>query len=291
MGRARAWVFTLNAWTATEAIALKSRLEGFPARYYVFGREVGSEGTPHLQGYVNFAVQVSFKKMKELIPRAHFERAKGTAQQNRVYCTKDLDFDEFGEIPLAGKRTDLADFRDAIRGGMNSRLELVEQFPDQVARFSRFMDLCIELYRAPPACPDITIYPWQVELIQVLKQPADSRHIHFVVDPTGGGGKSTFCSYVQAILEHVQILFPGKQSDIAHALSEDSRIFLFDIPRCDLEYVPYAVLEHLKDGRVFSPKYNSLVKLWRQSPHVVVMLNATPDMNKLSQDRYKIKNI
>lgn len=50
-------------------------------------------------------------------PRAHLERAKGTAAQNRTYCSKEGSFEEFGEVPRQGRRTDLDEIRSRIENG------------------------------------------------------------------------------------------------------------------------------------------------------------------------------
>jgi hypothetical protein len=71
-------------------------------RYLVVGPEVGAEGTPHLQCYVVFFSNMRFNTLKKLIPRAHIEVAKGSSLENRNYCIKDGDFEEFGECPTDG---------------------------------------------------------------------------------------------------------------------------------------------------------------------------------------------
>lgn len=50
-----------------------------------------------------------------MLPRAYLALAKGSAAQNRVYCSKGGDFVELGEIPRQGKRNDIVAFRDSIR--------------------------------------------------------------------------------------------------------------------------------------------------------------------------------
>ena len=72
-------------------------------KYLVIGKEIGESGTPHLQGYVVFDQPVRLNALKRISPRAHFEIAKGTTEQNRTYCTKDNDFAESGVIPLTAK--------------------------------------------------------------------------------------------------------------------------------------------------------------------------------------------
>ena len=71
-------------------------LQDMPYKYLIYGREVGDEGTPHLQGYVQLKKITRLTGMKKLHPTAHWEVAKGTEEQNRTYCSKEGDFQEFG---------------------------------------------------------------------------------------------------------------------------------------------------------------------------------------------------
>lgn len=82
--------------------------------YLVYGREVAPEtGTPHLQGYAEFAVPTRLTTIKKFMPRAHIESRKGTQEQAIQYCKKDGDFVERGEKKQQGQRNDLDKVRTA----------------------------------------------------------------------------------------------------------------------------------------------------------------------------------
>lgn len=86
------WCFTVNNWT----LADEQMLQDMPYKYLLYGREVGEEGTPHLQGYVQFKKKIRLTGLKKLHATAHWEPAKGTQEQNFTYCTKEGDFLELG---------------------------------------------------------------------------------------------------------------------------------------------------------------------------------------------------
>jgi len=95
----RAWCYTLNNYTEEERDALRS----LKSTYHVFGYERGVEGTPHLQGYVQFQNAKTLSAVKKLIPRAHLEARKGTINQAVDYCKKDGNYEEFGTKPKSAK--------------------------------------------------------------------------------------------------------------------------------------------------------------------------------------------
>lgn len=99
MTRSRSWCFTLNNYTIEECIDLFD----INFQYLVVGFEIGEEGTEHIQGYVYFEDTKTLKRLKKWLPRAHFEKAKGTPLQASTYCKKDGDFHEFGVHPRQGK--------------------------------------------------------------------------------------------------------------------------------------------------------------------------------------------
>lgn len=56
--------------------------------YLVYQLEVGEEGTPHFQGFVQFPTGRRLKQLKKLDRRIHWEPRRGSAVQAAHYCKK-----------------------------------------------------------------------------------------------------------------------------------------------------------------------------------------------------------
>jgi len=102
--RGRAFCWTLPNYTEEEYQQLMTE-ELFlilGAVYICFQKEIAPTTLmPHLQGYIQLSEQKSMKFLKEnLSRRAHFEVAKGNAEQNKAYCSKEggTDFFEKGVL-------------------------------------------------------------------------------------------------------------------------------------------------------------------------------------------------
>lgn len=127
--KGRAWTFTLNNYTKDEINKITVEIKN--DTYVVFGHEVGESGTPHLQGYIHFKNARSFRSVKKLIgERSHIEIARGSADENFRYCTKeDKDgYYEAGERPAQGKRVDIDEFVKDIEKGVDVN-DLWEKHP------------------------------------------------------------------------------------------------------------------------------------------------------------------
>ncbi len=83
------WCFTLNNYTENEISSVITTIKE-KCKKAIISREVGESGTPHLQGYIEFKTKTRPKSVF-LFNRIHFEKAKGNAQQNYNYCSKDGD--------------------------------------------------------------------------------------------------------------------------------------------------------------------------------------------------------
>lgn len=129
---------------------------------------------------------------------------------------------------------------------------------------------------------------WQATLYQKLRHAPDKREIIFVVDKKGDQGKSWFGRYYCDTHDDGQVLIPGKKADMAYVVNEDKRVFFMDCPRSKQgDFIQYDFLEEIKNGYIFSGKYESMCKRLK-TPHVVILMNELPDMSKLSADRYNI---
>lgn len=140
----RAFVFTINNWTEELLCSCLEVLD--KARYSIIGFEIApTTGTKHIQGYVYFKNGILFKTFCKRMKHGRCEIARGTAEQNRVYCSKDGEYNEFGTMPMQGSRTDLQHFKDDILDGHNQD-SLLENHTDSFAHFDRFYQRCRNIH-------------------------------------------------------------------------------------------------------------------------------------------------
>jgi len=290
--------WTLNNYTADEVAQIVDRHHGGSIKYGVFGREISpTTQTPHLQGFFIAERSIVLSTAKALIsPRCHIEPARGNSKQAAEYCKKDGDFEEYGDFPgRQGKRTDIDDFVDWVKSCPTkpSERDVAANFPGIFLRYPRLSSLVTHLRPAVELIPaEAELRGWQQELWDELDNDPDDRSIVFVIDPQGGSGKSWFVRYMLSRKpDQSQFLSIGKRDDMAYAIDETKKIFLFDIPRLGMQFLQYSVLEKLKDRMIFSGKYMSNTKFIEHPVHVVVFCNEAPDMNALTIDRYKFIDI
>lgn len=289
------WCFTHNNYTDDDQEFVCQLLASPEVRYGVYGREVGANGTPHLQGFVIFKDRVRFNSVKERfgVLNVHLELARGTSLQASEYCKKDGDFEEFGSPPSQGQRNDFAELKEWIleQPTKPTSAQLAREFPQLFLKYGRIMEWVDAIY-PKPTLEEGEPRNWQRDLESKLERDPDDRKVIFVVDENGGCGKSWFARWwFTKYPEETQLLSVGKRDDLAHAIEQDKLYFFFDVPRSQLEFFQYSILEQLKNRIVFSPKYSSRVKVLDQTPHVVVFTNEQPDRNKLTADRFNVINI
>lgn len=286
---ARHYAFTLNNYTDNDINAISNAFESGGVEYLIFGKEVSATGTPHLQGHVSFIKKHTAVAACRDLVQAHFSVARSVADSIE-YCKKDGCVTEFGTPPKIctspGSRNELNEFMCAVKGGMVDPKELRETHPNVMARYPRFALSYVRDNKELPPIPDHDLRDWQSKLVEMLAEPPNPRHIYFVIDTEGNKGKSYFASYMEKNRDACQVMKCGKRDDMAFELRENLDLLIVDVSRSSSEFLNYQFLEDVKDGRVFSPKYESFTKRFN-SPHLVVMMNEEPDQTKLSADRYQ----
>lgn len=296
--RSKHYAFTLNNWTDDDKVKLLAAFNAGGVDYLVFGEEIGTSGTPHLQGHVSFSqVTRGPKVLKVLGVQCHLSMAKN-AQRSIDYCKKSGSYTEYGSsssVPVARQRTDIEEFKLSVKGGITSLKVLREIHSGFLSRCERFAQAYVDDNRPSVPIRDHTPNDWQQCILDACSSEVDDSVIHFVIDHQGQGGKSWVCSYIERKIEKSQVLKAAKRDDMAYALDEDRlslsfsepAVVLVDVPRCYMEHLSYQFLEDLKDGRVFSPKYHSRTKRFCP-PHVFVFCNEDPDESKLSGHRFNL---
>lgn len=155
--RGRAWVFTFNNYTAADFKALKDLpLQGKWAgsvRYICISREVGDQGTPHLQGFVYFKNPVFFSALMDRFNCYWMpKKEKATAEHNRNYVFKlgpkwaskprPLETFEWGVLPSSpgdgskkGGEITKQQWQHIVELARNNNFEsLAEEHPDILVR-------------------------------------------------------------------------------------------------------------------------------------------------------------
>lgn len=291
------WTVTLCNYGEEDLEMWRKVVGTTKATYLCYQQEkCPSTGTPHLQAFIAFSSNHRLTGVKKVLGgRIHAVLSNGTPSANRAYCSKpdsaiEGTFEEYGKLPkdpARGKRNDFEEFRNAVAGGLRDKKKARELFPALTAKYPRWCYDVIDDYKVIDV-EDHEMYEWQKDLLSTLSEPADDRKVIFVVDPRGNNGKTWFAKYYCKTHDDAQYLEPGKKADMAYALQDNLRVLFLNVTRTseskNHEYL-YSFVEALKDGMVFSPKYESRVKYFSKV-HVVVLMNSPPDKTLLSEDRY-----
>lgn len=257
--RSRAWCFTLNNYKDEEKELLIDKLTQSTVKFVV-GKEVGSKtGTKHLQGYAYFKNPHRLVACKKINDKAHWEIAKGSPKDNLSYCTKEDS--------------------EAVVVGFDVEKTFQDKLKDRI--YLKFLD--------------VKWKPWQAKIIELVNSEADSRTINWVYDKVGNSGKSYLTKYLA--LTHEIIIADGKKDNIFNQVNrklneeeKEFKIVVLDIPRSSEGYINYGVLEQLKNGLIYSGKYEGGICLF-DDVHVIVFANFLPELEQFSLDRWNIINI
>lgn len=148
--KSKYYCITLNNYTTDELAHIRNSACTDRITYIVVGQE-GANDTPHLQIYVEFKDRVRLTQVKVALgSRCHVERRKGTSKQAAIYCKKEDDWFEEGEISVTkcGSRTDLESLKEALDAG-KSIAEVSEEHFGQYMRYRRSVHAYVNLHTKP----------------------------------------------------------------------------------------------------------------------------------------------
>ena len=111
MTTSRGWSITINNYEQSDYDALTA--DKFD--YLIIGKEIGEQGTPHLQCFMYKETKIGFNGLKKRHPKAHLEPTNGTIDDNIKYCSKENNFIEYGQRPQQGKRNDLEEVKKILK--------------------------------------------------------------------------------------------------------------------------------------------------------------------------------
>jgi len=266
------------------------------AKYVIYSYEVGIEGTPHCQGWV----QLKAPQRKVFIHKwggewAHaaiMTQIKGD-DANVNYCSKENDIThvagpwEVGERTLQGERSDMSKAMDLLRETRSLRM-VAMQFPETYARYSRGFKEWLEATNENHRMDLPELRPWQAELMEIINGPVHPRKVYWYYDHVGGAGKTAMSIYLEGFHDGL-ILCAGRHDRMQEAY-QGQRVVVFDFTREMQDRVPYCIIETVKNGRQHGGFYGRGPRGF-SPPHVIIFANFLPDESKLSADRWEIKTL
>jgi len=242
------WFFTLNNYSDKDIEDILLIFNNILlVKDYVFQKEKGANLTPHLQGYVKF--------VKKVRPIENFDNKKIHWEKVRdisaaiAYCSKEDSYD--------GERWTNIKLKEPIK-----------------------------------ILNDDQLFKWQLNIIELIKKSPDDRIINWFWESYGCIGKTQFCKYL--VVKYNACIMGGKASDCKHGIikfnettGDFPKIVIFDIPRCNKDFISYDAIESIKNGLFFSGKYEGCQIIFN-SPHIICFSNEPPEIEKLSLDRWNI---
>lgn len=247
---AQRWQFTWNNYPENWEALLAPVFEGCQ---WIAGYEVGEQGTPHLQGYVEFPKKTRPIGYKGAPKQIHWgdkdgKCCKAPRADNVKYCLKD---------------------------GNKAGGTLKVQRPNPEIEIYGWQ---CEVDEWLATEPDNRSIGWVWSSKGGRGKSSFVRHLVQKRDALVCSGKAADMKYMITKYEEKNGIYP--------------ELIVFDVPRSSFKFLSYTGIEEIKNGIFASTKYEcSMVQM--PYPHVIVLCNFAPDMDDedMSSDRYKIWNV
>ena len=151
--RAKQWQLTENNPDYDKRVAVERLASIGTALYSISSEECGESGTRHIHAYVVYKNAIELGSLKRLFPRAHFEKVRGSVNDNVEYLVKDDPSPyEVGERPLVvsdWKKVDVSSEVVALilKAGL-SPLQILGQYEEYCDYVVRNFKSLNEIYEA-----------------------------------------------------------------------------------------------------------------------------------------------
>lgn len=250
----RLYCFTWNNYTEEDVGHILQWLKSRKNLLYVFQKEIGKNGTPHLQGCFKSKSSIPFTTLKTLFPKVHWEKCRNW-EASMEYCLK--------------PETSTGEYYT------NINLPRPLQHHLDLQSLKEWHKMIINLFNEIPD-PRTIIWLWSK-----LGNLGKTSLARYLADTYGGrflflDGMANDVKY--AVQEYLS--------------NKDNRldVAVFGYTKTMENKISYSAIESIKDGIFFSSKYKAgMVRF--NCPHVVIIANYPPNIKALSIDRWKIINV
>jgi len=261
--------------------------------FAIWQQEITKEQKKHIQAYLEFDSPKSFTTVKNMLADgAHVETRKGTAKSCIEYCTK-LESRVVGYWKRGVPKSERAKLTedeaiDSIKIRIKEGADIYKIYDAHSKfsnKFARLIDVLMAGNVKHKVIENFVPKPWQKKVIDLINGPFNDRKIFWVVDETGGAGKTYLASWLIQD-KNAYYIRGGKELDIAHRYNNQDLV-IFDFTRGREKKFPYSLIEKFKDGKVPSGKYHGVFK-GSPSCNVLVFSNELPKTSALSVDRWHL---
>ena len=228
---------------------------------YLYGLEVAPTTKKlHMQGYWETKSDVRMNSFFNELPNTNLECARGTKEQNYMYCSKDGKFKVKNlEFNLTNRQLDY--------------LALKEEYGNMIHR------------------------PWQQELHDIMMAtyvPKD-REVFWIYDKNGCSGKTEFQKYMITIHNAMQLTGADrhmKKGALNWLEANPDEIMSHVFINLSMDEMArdcsYRTIESFKDGVWFSAMFECGKWIQHKRPKVCVMANCMPNMDGLERKRWSV---
>lgn len=123
-------------------------------------------------------------------------------------------------------------------------------------------------------------YNWEIEILEMLKEEPHDRYIYWYWEPNGCAGKSAFTKYL--VVKHKALVLGGKSADCKYGVAQYleqkknyPEVIIFDVPRCNIDFVNFEAIECIKNACFFSGKYEGCMVVGN-CPHLIIFADTPP---------------